>query len=112
MKFLTKLPLLLVLALAACGGGDPVENTSGDEPQTYVPPVRGTGNLTEKEPDLCGASGYRGLVGQPQSVLSTQTFTRTVRVVEFGGIVTQEYNGYRINVRLGPNGNIAAVDCG
>ena len=98
--------LTLLLALGACQPAvDPIEEAPGQET-----PDSG---LVEREPDICGAAAYRErAVGQPQSIIPSLGVTREIRVIPQGGIVTQEYNPYRMNFYLDGSGNIARVTCG
>ena len=63
-------------------------------------------------PDTCGAAALQGLVGQPQSVLQTMRFAQTVRVIQPGMMVTQDFSPDRLNIGVGPDGRIARVWCG
>ena len=107
----TMLPIL-VLLFAGCV---PVETQ--DPPAGAPQPgdlIAGPADdtLVEREPDLCHAADYQQYLGQPGSVVGTLGITRPFRVVEFGGIVTQEYNPGRINFWLTPAGEIARIGCG
>lgn len=86
-------------------------------PVAYVPPapepVLGVAGLTERKPDLCGATkNYASTVGQPGSVIPTLGITKDYRVVEYRGIEPQEYDPNRIVFRLDAAGTITNVDCG
>ncbi len=100
--------LILLTVLAACQ--PPVETLPDDGA-----PIQDNvdSGLVEREPDICGASAYRErAIGQPSSVIPTLGVTRQIRVVPFGGIVTQEYNPYRMNFYLDSAGLVARVSCG
>ncbi|WP_244868119.1 I78 family peptidase inhibitor [Vannielia litorea] len=100
--------LILLTALAACQ--PPVEELPPNDA-----PIQDNvdSGLVEREPDICGASAYRErAIGQPASVIPTLGVTRQTRVVPHGGIVTQEYNPYRMNFYLDPNGMISRITCG
>ncbi len=105
-------PLLLVLAVAGCtfGGGanDMPVQPPGIEP---LPTVADDG-LMERKPDLCKASTYSNVIGQPGTVVPTLGITKEYRVVEYRGIEPQEYNPNRIVFRLDSTGLISGVDCG
>ncbi|MBY6050023.1 hypothetical protein KUV47_19065 [Vannielia litorea] len=100
--------LILLTALAACQ--PPVEDLPpSDDPLQD----NADSGLVEREPDICGASTYRtAAIGQPSSVIPTLGVTRQIRVIPHGGIVTQEYNPYRMNFYLDPAGLITRVTCG
>lgn len=59
--------------------------------------------------DLCGASGYQSLVGQP---FSEDAFSGNWRVLRPGLAVTQEYIAERLNVVLDENDVIVRIGCG
>lgn len=118
-KFLL-LPLLAATALASgCMAPAPAPAPVPEPvaPATYAPPapepVAGVAGLTERKPDLCGATkNYASSVGQPGSVIPTLGITKEYRVVEYRGIEPQEYNPNRIVFRLDAAGTITNVDCG
>ncbi|QDC08389.1 hypothetical protein FHY55_03635 [Oceanicola sp. D3] len=100
--------LILLTALSACQ--PPVETLPEDDA-----PIQDNvdSGLVEREPDICGASAYRtSAIGQPASVIPTLGVTRKTRVIPHGGIVTQEYNPYRMNFYLDSTGLISRVTCG
>lgn len=104
MKFLGFIPALFLVTACATA---PANQPSTEDVITPVAP-----GLMEREPDICGATEYARFIGQPQSILDSLTIARKYRVTEFGGIVTQEYNAYRINFALAADGTISAVSCG
>lgn len=76
-------------------------------------PVAGVAGLTERKPDLCGASqNYASAIGQPGSVIPTLGITSEYRVVEYRGIEPQDYKPKRVVFRLDAAGIITNVDCG
>ncbi len=86
----------LVAGLSACAVVVPV-----DPPQ---PPAAAGG-------DACGASGLRGLIGQPRAVLTQMKFGGPVRIVGPGDAVTMDYNAERLNIEIGADGRIARIGC-
>ncbi len=104
--------IALVLLLAAC-----VPPEAGDPPPGAPQPgdlVGGdtNGTLVEREPDLCHAADYQQYRGQPGTIVTSLGITRRYRVIEFGGIFSQEYDPGRLNFRLSPSGQIERIDCG
>ncbi|WP_374301014.1 hypothetical protein [Paracoccus sp. (in: a-proteobacteria)] len=86
-------------------------------PVAYVPPAPqpavGVAGLTERKPDLCGASqNYASAIGQPGSIIPTLGVTSEYRVVEYRGIEPQDYVPSRVVFRLDAAGIITNVDCG
>lgn len=76
------------------------------------PPVNGISGLEEREPDLCGARDYSQYVSQPASVIPTIGLTKEYRVIEYRGIVPQDYDPNRIVFSLDSSGNINNISCG
>lgn len=86
-------PALACVLLAAC---------AAELPAPPAPPPA----------DACGAAARQGLVGRPEAVLAAMTFPAPVRIIRPGDMVTLDYVAERLNIRIGPDGRIAAVDCG
>ena len=91
MTMMRFLPMLTLLALAACV-----------EP---VPPP------AEPDTDQCKASALQGLVGQPKSVLTTMLLPAGTRVINPGDAVTMDFRPDRMNVEIGTDGRIARIGC-
>lgn len=87
--------LMTVLTLGACV--QPPE-----APQQPVPPVAA---------DLCKAADYKGLVGQPKSVLATMLLPARTRVIGPDDAVTADYRADRLNIEIGASGRIENVSC-
>lgn len=83
-----------VLSLAACVPPAPPE-----APQP-VPPA-----------DLCKSADYKGLVGQPRSVLATMLLPAGTRIIGPDDAVTADYRAERLNVEVGAGGRIEQVAC-
>lgn len=84
--------LISALLLAAC---EPV-------PAPVTPPP---------EPDDCGASGYKGLIGQPVSALKDMRFPIGTRTIGPDDAVTADYRPDRLNIEHGRGGLIEKVSC-
>ncbi len=104
--------LALVAGLAACVPSEPQDPPPGAPQPGDLIGGGADDTLLEREPDLCQAAQYQSYVGQPGSVVQTLGITREFRVIEFGGIFTQEYNPGRINFWLNPSGMIDRIGCG
>ena len=68
-------------------------------------------------PAVCDAAGSEKFVGQPGSsesgaAILAATHASTLRWATPGMMMTMEFNASRVTVRLGPDGKIAAVNCG
>lgn len=87
-------PVLSAALLAAC-----------------TPPEKSSTAPTLDLPQSCGADELQSLVGKPQSALSSQDFAPGTRIIGPGDPVTADYRGDRLNIEIGPDGNIAKVAC-
>ncbi|WP_294925098.1 I78 family peptidase inhibitor [uncultured Paracoccus sp.] len=61
--------------------------------------------------DACGASGFSGLEGQPESVLDQMRFPAGTRVIRPNQAITMDYRIDRLNIEIGANGRIDKVSC-
>ena len=113
MRFFTSAVAAVGLGLlAACvPPAPPPPAVPGPQPGDVIGGTEGPGP-EEREPDLCGLSDYLLYQGQPGSTVDGLSFARPFRVVEFGAIVTQEYDPARVNFFLDPSGTIVRVACG
>lgn len=96
------LPLLAslsILTLAACEV--PVAPPAGDTGAGPSLPA----------PDLCHAADYKGLVGQPRSVLTTMLLPAGARVIGPDDAVTADFRADRVNIEIGASGRIERVGC-
>ncbi|TRW95498.1 hypothetical protein FNJ84_16090 [Paracoccus sp. M683] len=99
MRGVPGLPLLAgaaMLALAAC---EPLPPGGAPLPQPPAPS------------DACGASGYKGLIGQPREVLNAMKFPIGTRVIGPDDAVTADYREDRLNIEYGSGGLIEKVSC-
>lgn len=106
---------VFAMALAACTQapqtyrdldqlGRNYERESTSHPQT--PPSDGT-----TAQDTCGASRFRNLMGAPESQIDRSTLPPGTRVIRPGQMVTQDFNALRLNIRIAPDGKVAALEC-
>ena len=66
---------------------------------------------------VCDATGSEKFIGQPGTsetgaAILAATHASTLRWATPGMMMTMEFNASRVTVRLGPDGKIAAVNCG
>ncbi|RJE82876.1 I78 family peptidase inhibitor [Paracoccus onubensis] len=94
MRHLLIFPLLSAAALAAC-----------------TPPEESSTAPVLDLPQSCGADELQGLVGQPQSAVSSREFAPGTRIIGPEDPVTADYRGDRLNIEIGPDGNVAKVAC-
>ena len=62
-------------------------------------------------PAECGATGFKGLIGQPRDVLTQMNFPLNTRVIGPNDMVTADFRPERLNIEYGPNGRIDKVSC-
>lgn len=82
-----------------------------------VPVPEGTPGAFEivlDEGDPCGARRLQGLIGEPGFYVDDMRFESPVpvRVIRPGDAVTEDFSPQRLNVRLGADDRVVAVDCG
>jgi hypothetical protein len=61
--------------------------------------------------DYCGASHFRALIGKTESQIDRDTLPLHTRIIRPGEMVTQDFLPERLNIRLGPDGKVASVQC-
>jgi hypothetical protein len=66
---------------------------------------------------LCNAAAARGLAGRPATEeLATEALRLTgaqqLRVIQPGMMVTMDYSAERLNLYVGPDGEVERVTCG
>ena len=61
--------------------------------------------------DICGASHFANLVGTPASAINRDTLPARTRIISPGQMVTQDFVAARLNIRVGPDGKVASVQC-
>ena len=75
-------------------------------PQVSLP------NLGNDMVENCGAEDLQNLIGQPKSVLDSMRFSQTLRVIEPGMMVTEDYSPSRLNIYVNGAGIISELRCG
>ncbi|MFT3726452.1 MAG: I78 family peptidase inhibitor [Terricaulis sp.] len=61
--------------------------------------------------DICGASHFANLVGQPASSINRDTLPPRTRIISPEQMVTQDFVAARLNIRVGPDGKVTMVQC-
>ena len=91
---MTRLSLIVVLgALSAC---------ATPEPPAPVAPV---------DNDMCKASQFQGLIGQPGTVLKGLQLPAGTRIIGPAQAVTDDYRLSRLNFETGRDGRISKISC-
>lgn len=75
---------------------------SAPEPPPPAPP---------SESDMCKASQFQGLVGQPAAVLAEMKLPEGTRIVGPRDAVTSDYRRSRLNFETDKDGRIAKIAC-
>jgi hypothetical protein len=68
--------------------------------------------LVAQEPDSCGAVELHSLIGQNEGMIRTVRTKGGYRIIRPGGIVTQDYNGERLNLYVDAKGITQELSCG
>ena len=61
--------------------------------------------------DTCHASHFRSLMGRPAAAIDRSTLPAHTRIISPGMMVTQDFSPERLNIRVGPDGNVASIQC-
>jgi hypothetical protein len=61
--------------------------------------------------DICGASHYRDLLGKSVSQIDRDGLPPHARIIRPGEMVTQDFMPERLNIRVGPDGKVASLQC-
>ena len=61
--------------------------------------------------DTCGASRFRNLMGAPERQIDRATLPAGTRIIRPGQMVTMDFNALRLNIRIAPDGKVAALEC-
>lgn len=93
MKFALIALITTCLSTAACAG----------------PPVN---EAPAPVPTSCDAAGLQGLIGLSRNLAELFARERPARILEHDSIITMEFRPNRLNIVMGPNGQIATIRCG
>lgn len=61
--------------------------------------------------DTCGASRFHDLIGTPADQIDRSTLPPRARIIMPGMMVTMDFVPERLNIRVAPGGNVAALEC-
>jgi hypothetical protein len=103
-----------VLALSACQADQTTRDLDklGQDYQQQSEQSATPQNADEAtRADICGASRYRDLLGKPESQINRDTLPPHTRIIRPGEMVTQDFVPARLNIRLGPDGKVASLQC-
>ena len=104
-----------LLLLAACETPDPTYRDLDQIGRNYQRDTQGSATPQNAEQataaDVCGASRFRSLVGTAASSIDRSTLPAHTRIISPGMMVTQDFQPERINIRVAPDGKVAAVEC-
>jgi hypothetical protein len=61
--------------------------------------------------DVCGASRFHALLGTRADSIDRSLLPPHARIISPGMMVTQDFLPERLNIRVGPDGKVAALEC-
>src|SRR5437868_576363 len=106
------LSAVALLLLAACMTPDPTYRDLDQMGRNYQRDTQSTATPQNAEQataaDVCHASHFRTLVGTPAASIDRSTLPAHTRIISPGMMVTQDFSPERLNIRVGPDGKVAA----
>ena len=104
-----------LLLLAACETPDPTYRELDQIGRNYQRDTQAVATPQNQEQataaDTCHASQFRALVGTAASGINRDTLPAHTRIISPGMMVTQDFSPERLNIRVGPDGKVAALEC-
>lgn len=105
-----------LMLLAACETpGDPTYRDLDHMGRDYQRDTQATATPQNEEQataaDVCHASRFRALMGTPASAIDRSTLPPHTRIISPGMMVTQDFSPERLNIRVAPDGKVAAIQC-
>ena len=101
---------LVIVALAACSGGENREYTYRELEQMAR---RSTDEQVNRPPpDTCQMAAHQHLVGTSGDAIDQTALPAGTRVVCHECSVTMDYRSGRLNIDLGPDGKVIGLHCG
>jgi hypothetical protein len=104
-----------LVLLAACQTTDPTYRDLDRMGRDYQRDTQSTATPQNEEQataaDTCHASQFRALMGTPASAIDRSTLPPHTRIISPGMMVTQDFSPERLNIRVAPDGKVAAIQC-
>ncbi len=102
-----------VLSLAACETPNQTTRDLDHLSRDYQQSSEATASNAEDatRADICGASHFVNLVGTQAAAINRDTLPPRARIISPGQMVTQDFVAARLNIRVGPDGKVASVQC-
>ena len=104
-----------LLMLSACETPDPTYRDLDQMGRDYQRDTQGSATPQNAEEataaDVCHASQFRRLLGAPASSIDRSSLPAHTRIISPGMMVTQDFQPERLNIRVGPDGKVAALQC-
>jgi len=105
----------MLFTLAACNTTDPTYRDLDQMGRDYQRDTQGSATPQNAEQataaDTCHASHFRQLAGTPAGAIDRSTLPAHTRIISPGMMVTQDFAPERLNIRIAPDGKVAAVEC-
>jgi hypothetical protein len=105
----------VLLLLAACETPDPTYRDLDQMGRNYQRDTQSTATPQNAEQataaDVCHASRFHALMGTPASSIDRSTLPARTRIISPGMMVTQDFSPERLNIRVGPDGKVASIQC-
>lgn len=101
-----------LMLLAACQTPDPTYRDLDQMGRNYQRDSATPQNAEQATAaDVCHASQFRALMGTPASAIDRSTLPAHTRIISPGMMVTQDFSPERLNIRVGPDGKVASIQC-
>jgi hypothetical protein len=104
-----------LMLLAACETPDPTYRDLDQVGRNYQRDSQATATPQNQEQataaDVCHASQFRALMGTPASAIDRSSLPPHTRIISPGMMVTQDFSPERLNIRVAPDGKVAALEC-
>ncbi|MFZ2029448.1 MAG: I78 family peptidase inhibitor [Vitreimonas sp.] len=104
-----------LLLLASCTTPDPTYRDLDRMGRDYQRDTEGTATPQNEQQataaDTCHASRFHALIGAPASAIDRSTLPPRTRIISPGMMVTQDFAPERLNIRVAPDGKVAAIQC-